>query len=41
MRRRARASSRRFSLDETVGAEMLGYRFDIVLRGRGATPMGL
>ena len=29
-----------FSLDETVGAEMLGYRFDIVLRGRGATPMG-
>jgi protocatechuate 3,4-dioxygenase, beta subunit len=30
----------RFSLDETVGAEMLGYRFDIVLRGRSATPLG-
>ncbi|WP_020656506.1 protocatechuate 3,4-dioxygenase subunit beta [Massilia niastensis] len=31
----------RFSLDQTVGAEMLGYEFDIVLRGRNATPMGL
>jgi protocatechuate 3,4-dioxygenase beta subunit len=31
----------RFSLDATVGAEMLGYEFDIVLRGRGATPTGL
>lgn len=31
----------RFSLDETVGAEMLGYVFDIVLRGRDATPFGL
>jgi protocatechuate 3,4-dioxygenase beta subunit len=31
----------RFSMDDTVGGEMLGYRFDIVLRGRGATPMGL
>jgi len=31
----------RFSLDETVGEEMLGYEFDIVLRGRGATPFGL
>jgi protocatechuate 3,4-dioxygenase beta subunit len=31
----------RFSLEETVGAEMLGYEFDIVLRGRNATPMGL
>lgn len=28
-------------MDTTVGAEMLGYRFDIVLRGRGATPFGL
>ena len=31
----------RFSLEKTVGAEMLGYEFDIVLRGRNATPMGL
>jgi protocatechuate 3,4-dioxygenase beta subunit len=31
----------RFSMDYTVGAEMLGYEFDIVLRGRDATPMGL
>jgi protocatechuate 3,4-dioxygenase beta subunit len=31
----------RFSLDHTVGDEMLGYEFDIVLRGRGATPFGL
>ena len=28
----------RFSMDETVGDEMLGYVWDIVLRGRGATP---
>jgi protocatechuate 3,4-dioxygenase, beta subunit len=31
----------RFSLEHTVGDEMLGYEFDIVLRGRGATPFGL
>jgi len=31
----------RFSIDETVGDEMLGYVFDIVLRGRDATPFGL
>ena len=31
----------RFSLEETVGSEMLGYVFDIVLRGRNATPMNL
>jgi protocatechuate 3,4-dioxygenase beta subunit len=31
----------RFSMEETVGGEMLGYVFDIVLRGRGATPFGL
>lgn len=31
----------KFSLDYTVGSEMLGYEFDIVLRGRDATPMGL
>jgi len=31
----------RFSMDETVGDEMLGYVFDIVLRGRDATPFGL
>ena len=31
----------RFSMEETVGDEMLGYVFDIVLRGRGATPFGL
>lgn len=30
-----------FSLEETVGSEMLGYVFDIVLRGRNATPMNL
>ena len=29
----------RFSLEHTVGAEMLGYTFDIVLRGRNATPL--
>ena len=31
----------RFSLPETVGDQMLGYEFDIVLRGRDATPFGL
>lgn len=31
----------RFSLESTVGSEMLGYEFDIVLRGRNATPMNL
>ena len=31
----------RFSLEHTVGGDMLGYEFDIVLRGRDATPMGL
>ncbi len=31
----------RFSIEETVGSEMLGYVFDIVLRGRNATPMNL
>jgi protocatechuate 3,4-dioxygenase beta subunit len=31
----------RFSLEHTVGAEMLGYVFDIVLRGRDATPLHL
>lgn len=29
----------RFSLEHTVGADMLGYAFDIVLRGRNATPL--
>lgn len=29
----------RFSLEHTVGDRMLGYEFDIVLRGRLATPM--
>ncbi|MDB5776740.1 MAG: pcaH [Herbaspirillum sp.] len=29
----------RFSLEETVSDKMLGYEFDIVLRGRNATPM--
>lgn len=29
----------RFSIDDTVGSEMLGYEFDIVLRGRNATPL--
>jgi protocatechuate 3,4-dioxygenase beta subunit len=28
----------RFSIEETVGDQMLGYVWDIVLRGRGATP---
>ena len=31
----------RFSLEETVSDQMLGYEFDIVLRGRNATPMGI
>lgn len=31
----------RFSLEQTVGDQMLGYEFDIVLRGRNATPMGI
>ncbi len=31
----------RFSLDHTVGDQMLGYEFDIVLRGRDATPFGI
>ena len=31
----------RFSLAETVDDKMLGYEFDIVLRGRDATPMDL
>ena len=31
----------RFSMEHTVGSELLGYEFDIVLRGRDATPMGL
>ena len=29
------------NMDMTVGAEMLGYEFNIVLRGKGATPFGL
>ena len=31
----------RFSLEHTVGDQMLGYEFDIVLRGRAATPLNL
>jgi protocatechuate 3,4-dioxygenase beta subunit len=31
----------RFSLDTTVGDQMLGYEFDIVLRGRAATPLNI
>lgn len=31
----------RFSIDETVDDKMLGYEFDIVLRGSNATPMGI
>jgi protocatechuate 3,4-dioxygenase, beta subunit len=31
----------RFSLDETVSGTSLGFVFDIVLRGREATPMGI
>ncbi|PUA16602.1 protocatechuate 3,4-dioxygenase subunit beta [Glaciimonas sp. PCH181] len=30
-----------FSMEETVDDKMLGYTFDIVLRGRDATPMDL
>ena len=30
----------RFSMEETVGDEALGFVFDIVLRGRDATPFG-
>ena len=33
--------SAQLDMDLTVGAEMLGWRFDIVLRGRDATPFGL
>jgi protocatechuate 3,4-dioxygenase beta subunit len=28
-------------MDHTDGGNALGYRFDIVLRGRAATPTGL
>jgi len=31
----------RFSLEHTVGDQMLGYEFDIILRGRDATPTGI
>ena len=31
----------RFSLEHTVSDQMLGYEFDIVLRGRDATPMSI
>ena len=31
----------RFSLEHTVSYQMPGYEFDIVLRGRDATPMGI
>jgi protocatechuate 3,4-dioxygenase beta subunit len=31
----------RFSMEHTVGDQMLGYEFDIVLRGRDATPTGI
>lgn len=31
----------RYSLAQTVSDQMLGYEFDIVLRGRAATPMDL
>jgi protocatechuate 3,4-dioxygenase beta subunit len=31
----------RFSMEETMHEHLLGYEFDIVLRGRDATPMGL
>jgi protocatechuate 3,4-dioxygenase beta subunit len=37
---RARLSAH-LDMEATVGAEMLGYRFDIVLRGREATPFDL
>ena len=31
----------RFSIDETIDGVLLGYEFDIVLRGRNATPTGI
>lgn len=31
----------RFSMEETISDRALGFVFDIVLRGRGATPFGL
>lgn len=31
----------RFSLEQTVSDQMLGYEFDVVLRGRDATPFGI
>ena len=31
----------RFSMEETISDEALGFVHDIVLRGRGATPFGL
>jgi protocatechuate 3,4-dioxygenase, beta subunit len=31
----------KFSLDDTVSGTSLGFVFDIALRGRGATPMGI
>lgn len=31
----------RFSIDETIEGVALGYIFDIVLRGKNATPMGM
>ena len=31
----------RFSMEDTVSDQALGFVFDIVLRGRGATPFGL
>jgi protocatechuate 3,4-dioxygenase beta subunit len=37
---RARLISR-FDLDITRPEWALGYRFDVVLRGRAATPMGI
>ena len=39
-RRGARPAGRRFDLEITEPEWALGYRFDIVLRGRGATPDG-
>lgn len=37
----ARRMISRLNMDYTVGAEMLGYEFNIVLRGRNATPFGV
>jgi protocatechuate 3,4-dioxygenase beta subunit len=31
----------RFNMEHTVSDQMLGYQFDIVLRGRNATPTGI